>query len=181
MHRWEQRARDAGGDRRPKKGAPADEPEDHALGRSRGGLTTKFHLVTDGGGLPLAVGVSAGQCHDSTRFEDTMANARILTGQWPQWLLGDKAYSVHRIRQWLAERSISAVIARPSNQRVDGDEDEFDRDTYRRRNVVERCVGWLKECRRIATRFEKLAVNFVAMLKVAMLQRYLRLLNSTAT
>jgi len=50
----------------------------------------------------------------------------------------------------------------------------FDREAYRRRNVVERCVGWLKEWRRIATRFEKLALNFLAMLKLAIIEQYLR-------
>jgi transposase len=177
VHRRKQRAGHACSERRAKKGGPADEPEDHALGRSRGGLTTKFHLITDGGGLPLAVGVSAGQCHDSTRFEDTMRAARLVSTRWPPYVAGDKAYSNNRIRSWVAERSIEPVIARPSNQRVTGAKDEFDRDTYKRRNVIERCIGWLKECRRIATRFEKLAVNFVSMLKVAMLQRYLRLLD----
>jgi len=52
---------------------------------------------------------------------------------------------------------------------------EFDKDTYKRRNVIECCVGWLKECRRVATRFEKLAVNFLAIVKVAIIQRYLRI------
>jgi len=47
--------------------------------------------------------------------------------------------------------------------------------SYRRRSVVEQCVGWLKECRRIATRFEKLALSFLAMFKLAMIQRYLRI------
>ena len=129
--------------------------------------------------MPLAVGVSAGQRHDSTLFEDTMYAARFVSTEWPQWLLGDKAYSNHRIRDWLWARNVEAVIAHPSNQRTEGDDDEFDRDRYRQRNVVERCVGWLKECRRIATRFEKLAVNFVAMLEVAMIQRYLRLLDAS--
>ena len=54
----------------------------------------------------------------------------------------------------------------------------FDKATYRRRNVVKRCVAWLKENRRLATRFEKLAVNFLAMVKLAMIQRCLRLLDS---
>ena len=54
----------------------------------------------------------------------------------------------------------------------------FDKATYRRRNVVERCIGWLKESRRLATRFEKLAVNFLAMVKLAMIRRCLRLLES---
>ncbi len=50
----------------------------------------------------------------------------------------------------------------------------LDTETYRRRNVIERSISWLKQARRIATRYEKLAVNFLAMLKLAMIQRYLR-------
>jgi len=53
----------------------------------------------------------------------------------------------------------------------------FNAEKYRRRNTVERCIGWLKECRRIATRFEKLAVNFAAMLELAMIQRLLRVVS----
>ena len=51
---------------------------------------------------------------------------------------------------------------------------DFDKSEYRRRSIIEQCIGWLKECRRIGTRFEKLAINFLAMVKVAMIQRYLR-------
>ena len=107
-----------------------------------------------------------------------MRAARLTADGWAQSVAADKAYSNHQIRGWLRDAEITAVISRPSNQRVPGDEGDFDAKTYRRRNVVERCIGWLKECRRIATRFEKLAVNFVAMLKVAMMQRYLRMLES---
>jgi len=108
-----------------------------------------------------------------------MSVARIMTDTWPDAVAADKAYSNHRIRGWLSDANIKPVISRPSNQRVSGDEADFDAETYRRRNVVERCIGWLKECRRIATRFEKLAVNFVAMLTVAMIERYLRLLEAS--
>ena len=100
----------------------------------------------------------------------------IQTHKWPASLAGDKGYSYPRIRQWLADRSIRDVIAHRSDQRVEGDEDHFDRTLYRCRNVVERCVGWLKECRRVSTRFEKLAVNFLAMLKLAVIERDLRML-----
>jgi transposase len=55
----------------------------------------------------------------------------------------------------------------------------FDPDRYRRRNVVERYVGWLKECRAVATRFEKLAQHYLGMVKMALIQRYLRLLDSS--
>ena len=50
---------------------------------------------------------------------------------------------------------------------------KFDREAYRQRNVVERCIGWMKENRRVAIRYEKLAINYLGMLKLAMIQRYL--------
>jgi transposase len=53
---------------------------------------------------------------------------------------------------------------------------DFDRAAYKRRNIIERLVGWLKECRRVMTRFEKTAINFAGMLTMAMIQRYLRLM-----
>ena len=56
----------------------------------------------------------------------------------------------------------------------------FNAKVYRERNRIERLIGWLKECRRIATRFEKLALNFVAMIKLAMIRRCLRLLSDRA-
>jgi len=166
--------------RRFKKSCPRypDEPEDHALGRSRGGFGSKFHLVTDGGGLPLAVEVSAGQAHESTYFEPVMNAVRVpqLKGRprtRPEALAGDKGSSCRWIREWLREHKIRVVIPRQSNERQDN-RMVFDRDEYRRRSVVECCVGWLKECRRIATRFEKLALNFLAMLKLAIIEQYLR-------
>jgi len=94
---------------------------------------------------------------------------------------GDKAYSVRRIRQWLRRKKIEAVIPQRTDQRRchRGRPLKFDREAYRARNVIERCVGWLKECRRLVTRFEKLALNFLAMVKLAFIQRYFRLLDSS--
>jgi transposase len=71
---------------------------------------------------------------------------------------------------------IKPVIPRKDNERKIGRPPEFDKQSYRRRSVIENCVGWLKECRRIVTRFEKLAVRYLGMLKLAMIERYLRLL-----
>ncbi len=56
----------------------------------------------------------------------------------------------------------------------------YDRERYRGRNVIERCVGWLKECRSLATRFEKLAVHYLGMVQLAIIGRYLRLLTRSA-
>jgi transposase len=96
----------------------------------------------------------------------------------PKRVAGDKGYSFDRIRAWLRRRAIGAVIPQRSNQAAAhrGRPREFDREAYRRRSIIECCVGWLKECRRVATRFEKLAVNFLAMAKLAIIQRILRIL-----
>jgi len=161
----------------------AQEPSDHALGRSRGGFGTKLHLVTDGRGLPLAVEATPGQAHESTQFEALIDAVRIpqpggRARRRPRRVAGDKGYSFDRIRTWLRRRAIGAVIPRRSNEAAHhrGRPVAFDREAYRRRSVIECCVGWLKECRRIGTRFEKLAVNFLAMVKASIIQRILRIL-----
>jgi transposase len=142
-------------------------------------------MVTDGRGLPLAIEATAGQAHESTQFETLMEAVRIpgplgRPRSRPERVAGDKAYSVEWIRTWLRRHAIGAVIPQRSDQadRHRGRPLAFDRQAYRRRSIIECCVGWLKECRRIATRFEKLAVNFLAMAKVAIVQRILRILFS---
>ena len=138
--------------------------------------------MTDGEGVPLAVKVTAGQAHESTQFEGVLEAVRVPQSRGrprkrPGAVAGDKGYSIPRIREWLARRRIEDVIPAKSNEKARGG---FDRELYRRRNVIERCLGWLKECRRIATRFEKLAVNFLAMLKLAMIRLYFRRLSDRA-
>ena len=159
------------------------EPDDHALGRSRGGFGSKLHLVADGHGLPLAVHVTAGQVHESTQFEAVLNRIRIpqplgRPRTRPAAVAGDKGYSYPRIRQWLRHHAIRAVIPRRSDQGPDDGRVRFDKAAYRMRCVIEQCIGWLKECRRVATRFEKYAVNFLAMVQAAIIQRYLRVLFS---
>lgn len=169
---------------RRKKGDP-EEPEDHALGRSRGGWGTKVHLVTDGRGLPLAAVVTPGQAHESKSFEESLDAVRIPHSgvgrprRRPAALAADKGYSFRRIRRWLHRHKIEPVIPQRSNQvgRVGGHRG-FDHAKYRQRNVVERCVNWLKDCRRVATRFEKLAVNYLGMIELAIIQRLLRVATS---
>ena len=150
------------------------------MGRSRGGFTTKLHLLVDGSGLPLAVKVTPGQQHDSTVFESVVQAVRIAQprckSRWrPKRLAADKGYSYPRIRAWLRKHAIEAVIPQRDDQRARhrGRPLKFNPDAYRQRNVVERCIGWLKENRRIGTRHEKLATNYLGMLKLAMIKRYL--------
>jgi transposase len=166
-----------------------DEPADHALGRSRGGFGSKFHLVTDGKGTPLAIEVTAGQVNECTRAESIIAQAvACLIGRRrkrkgkrhkPRKLAGDKGYSVQSLRDWIRKQTIEPVIPHKDNEKARWDgRVKFDRQAYRGRCVVEQCVGWLKEFRRIGTRFEKLAVNFHGMLQLAMIRRYLKMLFS---
>jgi len=95
---------------------------------------------------------------------------------WPTKLAGDKGYSYDHLRRDLHGCGIEPVIPRKSNQpRPKGE--RFDRKTYRKRSRVECCVGWLKEFRRIGTRYEKLAINFLAFMKLAFMLKYLRILD----
>jgi transposase len=158
------------------------EPQDHALGRSRGGFGTKIHLACDSRGTIVAIHVTAGQRHESKSFEPTMARRLFRrkkgTRRWPRRLAGDKGYSYPRIRRWCQRRRVEAVIPTRKDQPRD---DNFDKDTYKRRNIVERVVGWFKEYRRLGTRYEKLAVNYVAFWLVAIIDKALaRLLPNTA-
>jgi transposase len=151
-----------------------EEPEDHALGRSKGGFGTKVHLLCDGHGIPLAIFATAGQRHESTVFEVVMGRVALPRCRgvrwWPTQEAADTGYHAGRIRGWLARHHIAPVIPTPKDQTPDP---AFDKVTYRRRNIIERLIGWLKECRRLGTRYEKLAVNFVAFWIVAMIHRLL--------
>jgi len=122
--------------------------------------------------------VTAGQRHECTQAEVVLDGIAIpqrvgRPRKRPRRVAGDKGYSYPRVRDWLRAHGIQPVIPYRSNQQPG--RSVFDKDTYRRRSVIEQCVGWLKECRRIGTRFEKLAVNFLAMLKLAIIERSLKL------
>lgn len=125
--------------------------------------------------MPLTIEVTAGQAHESTHFESVMDAVKIGRRRRPLRLAGDKAYSCPRIRRWLTDHGIEAVIPQRRDERGrPGCPPKFDRDQYKRRNVVERCINWLKECRRLATRYEKLVINYAAMAKLAMIQQCFR-------
>jgi transposase len=95
----------------------------------------------------------------------------------PDQAAGDKAYSAKRVRDWLIGQKIEPVIPHKENEKARHDPlTWFDRIAYRGRAVIEQCVGWLKEFRRIATRYEKLEVNFEGMFQLAMIKRYFKLL-----
>jgi transposase len=94
---------------------------------------------------------------------------------WPDKLAGDKGFSYDSTRQFIMDCGIEPVIPYKSNQkRPEGE--RFDKKTYRKRSRIEQAVGWLKECRRLGTRYEKLGLNFLAFVKLGIMLKYLRIL-----
>ena len=119
--------------------------------------------------------------HESTCFESLVAtfiaSRKNRRRKKPRKLAADKAYSTGCIRDWIKQQRIGPVIPHKDSETARWDPAvKFDEKTYRQRAVIEQCVGWLKESRALATRFDKLAVNYLATVKLAMIQRYLRLL-----
>ena len=88
----------------------------------------------------------------------------------PGKFAGDKGYSAGWVRQFLRERGIEPVIA---HRKDESRPEEFDREAYRERNRIERCVGRLKEFRRIATRYEKLGLHSLGVLHLGMIVLWL--------
>nr|WP_258286403.1 IS5 family transposase [Salmonella enterica] len=157
-----------------------DELDDHGLGRSRGGFGTKIHLATDGTGLPLSFCLSGGQAHESHYAKTLLNRVGVLRKSGclksrPKAVLADKGYSGHRLRCHLKIKGIIAVIPFKSNEKASRDKRrKLNRQLYKKRNVVERCFAVLKENRRIATRSEKTARNYLSMLKLAAIRLFLR-------
>ena len=134
--------------RRPKK-----DGEDQAIGRSRGGLTTKIHAIVDALGNPVALSLTPGQAADITQ-------AVTLHGQVePEAFLADKGYDSDALIETLQERGITPVIPSKANRR---EARKTDFALYRERNLVERFFNKLKQYRALATRYDKLANTFLA-------------------
>ncbi|MGY3334882.1 transposase [Streptomyces filamentosus] len=158
-----------------KEGAvPARHRADEGLGRSRGGLTSKIHLVGEGGRRPLGMLITPGQAHDGVMLEQVMAEVRVPRQGGghprtrPDALSADRAYSCRRIRTYLRRRQISHTIPEKKDQaghrlargQAGGRPPAFDRAAYKRRNEVERMINRLKGFRAVATRYDKRAYVF---------------------
>ena len=142
------------------------------MGRSRGGLTTKIHAVVDAKGLPIRLGLTPGQAYDGESAMDLLnalpENAMVLA---------DKAYDANAIREMIDGQGAWANIPPKSNRK---DPICFSPHLYKARNLVERFFNKIKHFRRIATRYDKLAANYMAMLKLASIRVWLRAYESTA-
>jgi transposase len=136
------------------------------MGRSRGGLTTKIHALVDANGLPVVLKLTAGQAHDGRSAADMLEGI----GK-DQILLADRAYDSDALRQSMNDRGAWANIKpMPRRKNVPA----FSAFLYRYRNLVERFFNKLKHFRAIATRFEKHAENYLALVKLAAIRIWLR-------
>lgn len=176
------------------QGAPANDknppdpgPGVEALGRSRGGLSTKIHLVADRRCRPIARILSPGQHGGSPRFIPLMDQIRIARRgpgrprTRPARAMGDKAYSSRANRAYLRKHGIKAVIPvkdqKANRQKLGskgGRPPTFDPAAYEDRNTVERCINKLRQFRAVATRYDKRERIYQGTIDVASIRIWLR-------
>ena len=138
-------------------GSGGGEPKNQAIGKSKGGNTTKIHMCADAFGLPIDFELTGGEVHDvkaAPGFID-----RLPTGGY---VIADKGYDSEELRQRIIEKKSIPVIPRKSNSTI-GNSD-MDWGLYKYRHLVENLFARLKHFRAIATRYDKLKRNYKAML-----------------
>ena len=139
---------------------------DEAIGRSRGGRSTKIHLAVDSGGLPVHFELSGGQVHDIQHAESLVNNsagAQVVTA--------DKGYDSDGLRQLIHARGSTPNIPRKSNKKAGNA--HMDWCLYRYRHLVENAFLKIKKYRAIATRYDKLARNYQALVALAFIMMWL--------
>jgi transposase len=148
--------------RRCKKSAGSGGQEEQALGRSRGGFSTKIHTVVSGLGLPVVFIVSAGQEADVSYAETLLQ--QIPAETQVEVVRADKGYDSQQVVEQIEATGAEAVIPTQKNRKV---QRVIDAERYKDRNLVERFWSKAKQFRRVATRYEKTARNFRAFVHVA--------------
>jgi len=128
--------------------------QNQAIGRSRGGRNTKIHAVADAKGRLLSILLTGGEAHDCPIAEELIHQSKAA-----KKILGDKAYDSAPLRRQIKRRGAKPVIPNKSNRKQPF---PFDRKSYKLRHRIENAFCRLKDFRRIATRYDRLARNFFA-------------------
>jgi transposase len=140
-------------------GARKDPGEDQAIGRSRGGLSTKIHALVDALGNPVGFHLTGGEAHDLVGAD------HLLPDMQAEALIADKAFDADkRVIEPLTAAGKTVVIPPKSNRRSPR---TYDRDLYKARHLIENFFARLKQFRAIATRYDKTARNFLAAIYLA--------------
>src|SRR5829696_130900 len=143
-----------------------------SMGRSRGGLTSKIHALVDTDGLPVRLALTAGEAHDNRLAGKLLS--RLKSGAM---LLADRGYDADWIRTLATEKGAWANIPPRSNR---NNPICFSPYLYRARNQVERFFNKIKHCRRVATRYDRLAANYLAFVQLASIRLWLRVNESAS-
>jgi transposase len=137
----------------------------------RGGLTGKIHVVVDTNGLPVSLALTTGEGHDNRLVPKLLS--RLKSGTM---LLADRGFDGGWIRALVSQYGAWANIPPKRNRK---DTLCFSPYLYRARNLVERFFNKIKHCRRVATRYDKLAANYLAFIQLASIRLWLRVNEST--
>ena len=132
--------------------------QNQALGRFRGGLSTKIHMVADAKGQPMRFILTGGQAADGPQ------GVPLLTGIKATHVIADKGYAADGILNFIRGQGASPVIPPRLSRRV---QREYDRGLYKQRNLIERAFNRLKQWRRIATRYHRRSLYFLSVLHLA--------------
>jgi len=139
-------------------------------------------MLCDANGTPLRFLLSGGQASDISYAQPLLDKVSIASSQRGRprkrckWLLADKGYDAEALRRYCDQYRMQPVIQLRSMKRKPkpGLPRLIDRPKYRQRNIIECMFSWLKENRRIVTRFDKLAKSYAAMVSLACSMRWLR-------
>ncbi|MDA9504733.1 transposase [Bradyrhizobium sp. CCBAU 11386] len=137
------------------------------MGRSRGGLTSKIHALVDANGLPVRLAVTPGEAHDNRLAAKLLS--RLRAGSM---LLADRGYDADWIRELVIKKGAWANIPPKRNHEKPIC---FSPYLYRARNLIERFCNMIKQCRRVATGYDKLAANYLAFVQLGSIRLWLRL------